>query len=364
MLTFDVSYKHYSPTDIEKLRVLISTNCGTSYTEVFMKEGADLAIDGTSTSSEWAPTSAAHWRNESIDLSAYVGSDITIKFETTNDYGNNLYIDNVNVSDAALTKLSSTSCNKNLTSMDDALYSDAVPGATNYRYLVEHAATGYSAVSTRGSANNLWRASWLVANPLKYGTTYTVKVAAFVNGSWAPYSTSCNITTPATKLDASSCGKALTSLDEKLYSLPVAGATNYRYEVRKKGDNSLVAVSYRGSNSNLFQLTWMTSNLPQNNTAYAIRVSAYVSGAWQAYGPVCYVVTPTTTKLASGSCDVSIPTLGTALYSEPIVGATDYRYEVRKESDNSLLAVSTKGFANNLWKMTWIVSNPPQLNGT
>ena len=101
-LSFDVAYRGYTAATPEndKLEVFVSTNCGTSWTSVYNKQGATLSTGAPQTAS-FAPASAADWRNETVSLSAFAGqSQVFIKYVGTSDFGNNLYIDNINVSNA------------------------------------------------------------------------------------------------------------------------------------------------------------------------------------------------------------------------------------------------------------------------
>lgn len=98
-LQFQVSHAYYNTTvNTEGLKVYVSNDCGVNFTAVYDKSAATLATNGQSTGS-WAPTAVGHWRQETIDLSAYAGDVITVKFETHSDYGNNLYIDKINLFD-------------------------------------------------------------------------------------------------------------------------------------------------------------------------------------------------------------------------------------------------------------------------
>ncbi len=106
-MTFDVAYARYSSAYSDTMRVDVSTDCGATWQPTgYLKGGLTLATAGTVTSS-FAPTSTAQWRKDTIDLSAWVGNNITIRFVNINRYGNNLYIDNVEFtgtsSSAALT---------------------------------------------------------------------------------------------------------------------------------------------------------------------------------------------------------------------------------------------------------------------
>lgn len=100
MLTFDVAYALYSSIYPDALEVLVSTDCGSTWTSVFYKEGSDLATH-PETTSQFIPT-AADWRTETIDLSAYVNTSIYISFRNINAFGQALYIDNINIGNEAL----------------------------------------------------------------------------------------------------------------------------------------------------------------------------------------------------------------------------------------------------------------------
>ena len=52
------------------------------------------------------PTTAQHWRTDTVDLSAFAGDYLLLRFTNINDHGNNLYIDNVNISDNLQTGIS------------------------------------------------------------------------------------------------------------------------------------------------------------------------------------------------------------------------------------------------------------------
>ncbi len=99
-LTFDVAYAQYSTTTNDGLQVLISSDSGRTWTAVYNKSGNTLATTAPQTG-YFIPTSSAEWRTETVNLSAYAGKMIILRFVSTNDYGNNLYIDNVSVTAAS-----------------------------------------------------------------------------------------------------------------------------------------------------------------------------------------------------------------------------------------------------------------------
>lgn len=102
-LTFDVAYRGYTAATPEndKLEVYVSTNCGATWTSVYNKQGATLSTGATQTGA-FTPASTSDWRNETVSLASVSGqSEVFIKYVGTSNYGNNMYIDNINISNAA-----------------------------------------------------------------------------------------------------------------------------------------------------------------------------------------------------------------------------------------------------------------------
>jgi len=96
ILTFDVAYARYDSTFEDALRVDISTDCGATFTPTgYYKLGLGLATVGDQ-NGLWTPLNASEWRNDTINLNAYVGNDVQLKFVNINGYGNSLFIDNIN----------------------------------------------------------------------------------------------------------------------------------------------------------------------------------------------------------------------------------------------------------------------------
>ena len=101
VLTFDVAYALYDLANADGLEVLISADCGVSFTSVYNKVGNDLAT-APQTGDQFVPTNA-QWRTETINLSTYIGQNsLYVKFRNTNAFGQALYIDNINLGDTSL----------------------------------------------------------------------------------------------------------------------------------------------------------------------------------------------------------------------------------------------------------------------
>jgi hypothetical protein len=97
-LTFDVAYKSMTEFLSDELVVMASSDCGTTWTEIYYKYAPDLAT-GTPTFLEtpFAPADT-NWRNETVSLDSFVGNPgVWIKFRNISNYENNLYIDNIRI---------------------------------------------------------------------------------------------------------------------------------------------------------------------------------------------------------------------------------------------------------------------------
>jgi predicted esterase len=117
MLSFDVAYNfhRYTPPYLtatvdfaDTLEVLISNDCGNSYTRLYKKGGADLAtfsnpiLNPLSINDLFAVPADSNWRTERVDLSAYAsgGNDVFIKFSYISALGGSNTIDNVQIGSA------------------------------------------------------------------------------------------------------------------------------------------------------------------------------------------------------------------------------------------------------------------------
>ena len=106
-LTFDVSYARYDATYTDTLQAMISTDCGATWTQIWIKGGTTLATVPDQTT-QFTPTNA-QWRAESVNLNTYVGSSsVIVKFVNRGHYGNCLFVDNINITGAAAALPSAT----------------------------------------------------------------------------------------------------------------------------------------------------------------------------------------------------------------------------------------------------------------
>lgn len=101
-LTFDVAYSDRNGSN-DKLEVFVSDNCGATWMKVYGKSGSNLATVSAAANSAYVPDQAdpSQWRTETVALAGFNKANMIVKFVATNDNGNNLYLDNVNLAQSA-----------------------------------------------------------------------------------------------------------------------------------------------------------------------------------------------------------------------------------------------------------------------
>lgn len=109
-IKFDVAYAQYSGGSSDSLIVALSTNGGSSFDIVLFSKGGDSLQTASEQSDPFIPT-ASQWKTKSVKLPASVsGNNCVFAFIVANDFGNNLYIDNIRIgtmpsSDATITSV-------------------------------------------------------------------------------------------------------------------------------------------------------------------------------------------------------------------------------------------------------------------
>ncbi|MCE3296639.1 MAG: family serine peptidase [Crocinitomicaceae bacterium] len=241
----------------------------------------------------------------------------------------------VNTPALPTTQMMASHCGTTVASLDTDLYANEVPGATQYRF---RATNGSSITVDKPSRTfKFSQMSGILA-----GTAYTVDVAAYVNGAWGPYGSTCTISTPAAaspQLIASQCGSVLTDIFTDLFCNEVAGATQYRFRVTN-GNGAQVIVKP----SRTFKLAQL-SNV-EYGTVNTVECDAYVSGAWIGYGVSCNVTTPAVgaTKIMASQCGMTLSSGSQALYADEVPGATQYRFRVVNGTDTSIVTKPSRTF--------------------
>jgi len=92
-IIFDHAYAQYT-NENDRLEIKVSTDCGATWTSVFNKAGSALSTR-TATTNYYIP-SLNDWTTDTVDISSYDGSaELMVQFIGTSNYGNNLFVDNI-----------------------------------------------------------------------------------------------------------------------------------------------------------------------------------------------------------------------------------------------------------------------------
>ena len=108
-MTFDHAYRRFNQNAADSLVIYVSSSCGESWDVVFAaaEDGTGSFATQTTNTTNFVPAIADDWCFSggigascfSVDLSAFVGQEVFVKFESYNagTIGNNLYLDNINI---------------------------------------------------------------------------------------------------------------------------------------------------------------------------------------------------------------------------------------------------------------------------
>jgi hypothetical protein len=218
-----------------------------------------------------------------VEVAAFIGG-------VWSNYGNVCNVSTASVATAVNLSLKPTSCG--IIAVDPAnytLYYTRRADATDYRVRVNGA--GVSNVVHVSGDDNRFNINQIAG--IQFGQTYTVEVAAFINGQWSGYGTSCTVTTASVatavnlSLKLGSCGNiTVDPANYTLYYTRRADATDYRVRVNGPGVSNVVHVSGDDNRFNINQIAGI-----QFGQTYTVEVAAFIGGVWSNYGTVCNVTT-------------------------------------------------------------------------
>ncbi len=219
-LTFDVAYAPYIGTNsfYDSLAVLVSTDCGTTYTQrIFYSGGASLAT-ATGINTAFTPT-GTQWVNKSISLASLNGqSNVTFAFRSISDWGNNLYIDNINIASTTCALTATTSGTSTSCGLANGTATVTPSGGGTYTYL-------WSNGGSTATISNLAAA------------TYTVTVT-----SGGCSTTASRVVNASTGITATTSGTATTcGLANGTATVTPSGGTTYTYLWSNGGSTATIS---------------------------------------------------------------------------------------------------------------------------
>lgn len=188
-LTFDVAYAPYNANNYDGLQVLVSTDCGGTWTSVYNKSNTTLAT-APATTAAFTPT-AAQWRNETVNLASYLGqSKVIIAFKNLSGYGNRLFVDNINVSGTALASPGFSASPQTACTGQSITVTDASSGASSWSW-------------NFGAGANPATATGAGPHTVSYSSGGTKTITLTINGSSTSTQTVTINSTPTPTITAS-----------------------------------------------------------------------------------------------------------------------------------------------------------------
>ena len=106
VMHFQIAHATYTASNDDSLKIYISNDGGQTYNSTPVFDRSRNTSPSLSTvpdqTTEFVPSSSSDWVSVALDLAAYAGdSSLVLKFVAVSDYGNNIYVDDIRISDAA-----------------------------------------------------------------------------------------------------------------------------------------------------------------------------------------------------------------------------------------------------------------------
>jgi|GEM_PF-6995658 len=170
-----------------------------------------------------------------------------------------------------------------------------------------------------------------------YATTYTIAIELQRNGIWLGYfGPSCTVATPAilseggaAAISAAQCGATLSKINTLISTTSLAGVTGYRFRITNLTDPlGPNAIQTLDRVQNWFSLQMLARY--NYGTVYRIEVAVKTTGDFGGYGIPCSVTSP---AVPLSNCGATASSLNTPIATTSLLGATQYRFEVTRQSD-------------------------------
>ncbi len=97
-ITFKVAFAQRQTSDVDRLRVYVSTDCGRTWVQRYSKAGTLLSTHAPVGSGNYVPA-AGDWRTETVTFTAaqMSSTNARLKFVFESDGGNDIFLDDINI---------------------------------------------------------------------------------------------------------------------------------------------------------------------------------------------------------------------------------------------------------------------------
>lgn len=153
-IRFDVAYARYNSFYTDTLEVKLSTNCGATWSSIYLKGGTALSTRADLTANTFTPTNA-QWRTDSVDITLLTAGQGNVMFSFINrgHYGQAIYLDNINLAfptptvnaAASASACAGSSINALATGTSAASYTWSFPGGSPATSTATNPSVSYAA---------------------------------------------------------------------------------------------------------------------------------------------------------------------------------------------------------------------------
>lgn len=271
-LSFQVAFAQKIDTTKDALRVYVSTDCGVSWVLRYVESSSSLATV-PSTYSVFTPAAQNQWQEHMVNLDASMLVDgFKFKIEYLNKNGNNLYLDDINLSGNSNTiPMLVAPLNGMVNQMVDFLNLDwnEVGNVDEYEVQLDtqddflSPNLGSYTLTYLGIGNNGGDTQFLLSD-LDEGATYYWRARTITNSVNSGWSAIWNFTTLTNAIGISE--SLIKSLDISLYPNPTSGITIVQFQLLAAAQVEISVVDLMGREVH----SVYTGILPRGNQAQKI----------------------------------------------------------------------------------------------
>lgn len=267
-LTFSVANVRYGANNYDSLIVWITTDCGGSWTRLQSygnNTGPNPLATANDNTNAFTPT-AGQWATKTISLNAYASqTSVRIRFQLKSGWGNNTYIDDVNISGPV-----SGLPNPGFTMSNNTICAGTTINFTN---------TSTNAMSYNWSFPGGSPTSSTQTNPsvtFNSAGTYTVTLTATnTSGSSTSTQTVNVVANPVPSITQAGANLSTGSFNTYQWYLngsPIAGATSQNYTATQNGNYTVQVTNSSGCTGTSSAVTVSGLSLDENNPANQILI--------------------------------------------------------------------------------------------
>lgn len=227
-----------------------------------------------------------------------------------------------------VTQLNPAACGVTLPFIYTSIASTILPAATGYRFEVTNLTTPADPVQVITKSVHWLRLTELAK--YDYATSYSVKVMMQVGGVWLGYyGDACIVNSPSPAISNPTCGGKLTKIYDNINSLPLTGATGYRFRVTRDAE-----VQVLDKTVHWFKLTELPNYV--YGASYTIEVAVKTSGTYSAYGSTCSLSSPAAPVIAECGQTVGASYM---IHTTALSSVTLYSFEVTNLTTNDVQVI-------------------------